>query len=98
MVRGERDAGHRDDRAAVVVGQDLLVVAGQLGHPVRPVLAHANAVSEAGAADPEACRLGQRGSALRWYQICERTLRQELDVPPSEATRRLYLEITRSLA
>jgi DNA-binding SARP family transcriptional activator len=38
-------------------------------------------------------RLGQRGSALRWYQICERTLRQELDVSPSEETRRLYREI-----
>ncbi len=37
--------------------------------------------------------LGQRGSALRWYQICERTLRQELDVAPSEETRRLYCEI-----
>jgi DNA-binding SARP family transcriptional activator len=37
--------------------------------------------------------LGQRGSALRWYQICERTLRQELDVAPSEETRRLYREI-----
>jgi DNA-binding SARP family transcriptional activator len=43
-------------------------------------------------------RLGQRGSALRWYQICERTLRQELDVAPSENIRRLYLEITNSSA
>jgi DNA-binding SARP family transcriptional activator len=38
-------------------------------------------------------RLGQRGSALRWYQMCERTLRQELDVAPSEETRGLYREI-----
>jgi DNA-binding SARP family transcriptional activator len=40
-------------------------------------------------------RLGQRGSALRWYQICERTLRRELDVAPSEEARRLYREIAR---
>jgi DNA-binding SARP family transcriptional activator len=38
-------------------------------------------------------RLGQRGSALRWYQICERTLHQELDVAPSEETRRIYRQI-----
>jgi len=38
-------------------------------------------------------RLGQRGSAIRWYQICERTLNQELDVAPSEETRRLYREL-----
>jgi DNA-binding SARP family transcriptional activator len=38
-------------------------------------------------------RLGQRGSAMRWYQICERTLQQELDVAPSEETRRLFREI-----
>jgi DNA-binding SARP family transcriptional activator len=42
--------------------------------------------------------LGQRGSAQRWYQICERTLRQELDVAPSEETRRLYVEIVAALA
>jgi DNA-binding SARP family transcriptional activator len=43
-------------------------------------------------------RLGQRGSALRWYQICERTLRQELDVAPSQETRRLFREISAALA
>jgi DNA-binding SARP family transcriptional activator len=43
-------------------------------------------------------RLGQRGSALRWYQICERTLRQELDVAPSEEARRLYGEIAQASA
>jgi DNA-binding SARP family transcriptional activator len=43
-------------------------------------------------------RLGQRGSALRWYQICERTLRQELEVAPSENTHKLYLEIAASPA
>jgi len=43
-------------------------------------------------------RLGQRGSAMRWYQICERTLHQELDVAPSEETRRLFLEITAASA
>lgn len=41
-------------------------------------------------------RLGQRGSAVRWYQICERTLREELDVTPSEETRGLYREISRA--
>jgi DNA-binding SARP family transcriptional activator len=39
-------------------------------------------------------RLGQRGSAMRWYQICERTLQEELDVAPSEETRRMYREIS----
>jgi DNA-binding SARP family transcriptional activator len=43
-------------------------------------------------------RLGQRGSALRWYQICERTLHQELDVAPSEDTRRLFQEINAASA
>jgi DNA-binding SARP family transcriptional activator len=43
-------------------------------------------------------RLGQRGSALRWYQICERTLQQELDVPPSEETRRVFREISSASA
>ena len=43
-------------------------------------------------------RLGQRGSALRWYQICERTLRQELDVAPSDETRRLSREIAAASA
>jgi DNA-binding SARP family transcriptional activator len=41
-------------------------------------------------------RLGQRGSTRRWYQICERTLRQELDVTPSDDTRRIYAELTSS--
>jgi hypothetical protein len=27
-------------------------------------------------------RLGQRGSALRWYEMCERTLGHELDMAP----------------
>jgi DNA-binding SARP family transcriptional activator len=43
-------------------------------------------------------RLGQRGSALRWYQICERTLHQELDVAPSEETRRIYGQIAQASA
>jgi DNA-binding SARP family transcriptional activator len=43
-------------------------------------------------------RLGQRGSAARWYQICERTLRQELDVAPSEETRRMFHEISAASA
>jgi DNA-binding SARP family transcriptional activator len=43
-------------------------------------------------------RLGQRGSAMRWYQICERTLQRELDVAPSEETRRTYNEIATASA
>ncbi len=38
--------------------------------------------------------LGQRGRAVRWYEICERTLRQELEVGPSVETQRLFLNIT----
>ncbi len=34
-------------------------------------------------------QLGQRSQALHWYDLCVRTLRQELDVAPSERTRRL---------
>lgn len=37
--------------------------------------------------------LGQRSQALHWYDLCVRTLRQELDVAPSEQTRRLYQQI-----
>ena len=43
-------------------------------------------------------RLGQRSSAVRWYQICERTLRQELDVAPSEEARRLMHAIAQASA
>lgn len=43
-------------------------------------------------------RLGQRASALRWYQICERTLQRELDVAPSDDTRRLLQEISAASA
>jgi len=32
-------------------------------------------------------RLGGRTSARRWYEICERILRQELDLAPSQQTR-----------
>src|SRR5258708_9016008 len=38
--------------------------------------------------------LGQRGRAVRWYEICDRTLRQELEVGPSPETQRLFLNIT----
>jgi hypothetical protein len=31
---------------------------------------------------------------VRWYEICERTLRQELEVGPSAETQRLFLNIT----
>jgi DNA-binding SARP family transcriptional activator len=40
--------------------------------------------------------LGQRGRAVRWYEICERTLRQELEVAPSAETQRLFVNITAS--
>ena len=38
-------------------------------------------------------RLGQYGRATHWYEVCERTLRKELDVTPSAETRRVYHEI-----
>jgi DNA-binding SARP family transcriptional activator len=34
-------------------------------------------------------QLGQRSQARHWYDLCVRTLRQELDVAPTEQTRRL---------
>jgi DNA-binding SARP family transcriptional activator len=37
--------------------------------------------------------LGQYGRAAHWYELCERTLRKELDVEPSPETRRLYRDI-----
>ncbi|HET6315873.1 MAG TPA: bacterial transcriptional activator domain-containing protein, partial [Chloroflexota bacterium] len=38
-------------------------------------------------------QMGQYGRAAHWYEICERTLRTELDVPPSPETRRVFSEI-----
>jgi DNA-binding SARP family transcriptional activator len=38
-------------------------------------------------------QLGQHGRAAHWYEVCERTLRKELDVTPSVETRRLLFEI-----
>ena len=38
-------------------------------------------------------QLGQRSQALHWYDLCVRTLRQELDVAPFEQTRHLYERI-----
>ena len=35
-------------------------------------------------------QLGQFGRAAHWYDVCERTLRKELDVAPSVETRRLF--------
>lgn len=35
-------------------------------------------------------RLGNRNRALEWYRICERTIRQELDLPPERQSRMLY--------
>lgn len=38
-------------------------------------------------------RLGQRSQALHWYELCARTLRQELDVTPSDQTQHLYEQV-----
>jgi DNA-binding SARP family transcriptional activator len=38
-------------------------------------------------------RLGQRSRATHWYEVCERTLRIELDVAPSDETRRQFDEL-----
>jgi LuxR family maltose regulon positive regulatory protein len=35
-------------------------------------------------------RLGQKNRALRWYDICRRTIQRELDAPPDEQTTSLY--------
>jgi len=39
--------------------------------------------------------LGQRGAALRQYQVCADVLRRELGIEPDAATQRLYREILR---
>ena len=38
-------------------------------------------------------RLGQRGRALRQYRLCEQTLKEDYDMPPSPGTRVLYTSI-----
>jgi DNA-binding SARP family transcriptional activator len=38
-------------------------------------------------------RLGQRSRATHWYEVCQRTLRVELDVAPSDETRRVFDEL-----
>jgi len=38
--------------------------------------------------------LGQRGRALRWYQICQSELLNELGIRPGEHTRSIYQRIT----
>ena len=35
-------------------------------------------------------QLGQQSQALHWFEVCARTLRQELDVVPSDQTMELY--------
>lgn len=35
-------------------------------------------------------KLGQRSRAIRWYSVCEETLRRELDCPVSPETEALY--------
>jgi len=39
-------------------------------------------------------RLGDRAAAIRQYQICAKTLREELGVSPMSETEELYLQIT----
>ncbi|MGH2461255.1 MAG: AfsR/SARP family transcriptional regulator [Chloroflexota bacterium] len=39
-------------------------------------------------------QLGQPSQALHWFELCARTLRQELDVAPSEQTMDLYHRIS----
>lgn len=39
-------------------------------------------------------QLGQRSQALHWFGLCARTLRQELDVAPSEETMELYRKVS----
>jgi DNA-binding SARP family transcriptional activator len=41
-------------------------------------------------------QLGNRTQALRAYRSCEESLRKELDVAPSPATRRLHASILES--
>jgi len=40
--------------------------------------------------------LGDRGQLARTYQRCQQTLKDELDVPPSQETQDLYRKLTRS--
>lgn len=39
-------------------------------------------------------QLGQPSQAIHWFELCARTLRQELDVAPSEQTMELYHRIS----
>ena len=41
-------------------------------------------------------RLGQRNRALRWYEICRRTIQAELDVTPDQETTALYHQLLRN--
>jgi len=41
-------------------------------------------------------RLGQRNRALRWYEICRRTIQAELDTTPDRETTNLYHHILRN--
>ena len=40
-------------------------------------------------------RLGQRNRALRWYEICRRTIQAELDTTPDRETTTLYHRLLR---
>lgn len=37
--------------------------------------------------------LGQPGRAHRWYQVCVRVLKEELDLPPSDETVRVFRQV-----
>jgi DNA-binding SARP family transcriptional activator len=39
-------------------------------------------------------RLGDRSAAIRQYQVCAKTLREELGVSPMSETEELYRQIT----
>ena len=41
-------------------------------------------------------RLGQRSRALRWYEMCRRTIQTEVDAPPDVQTTALYHQLLRN--
>ncbi len=38
-------------------------------------------------------RLGQRNRALRWYEICQRTIKTEMETEPDADTNELHQKI-----
>ena len=41
-------------------------------------------------------RLGRKNRALRWYQICKKTIQVELDITPDEETNSLYQKVLKN--